>query len=38
MRVRGYRIFYIDEESSIKDLVELIESTTAVRMALVIKK
>ena len=37
MRVRGYRIFYIDEESSIKDLVELIESTTAVRMALVIK-
>lgn len=37
MRVRGYRIFYLDEESSIKDMIELIERTTAVRMALVIK-
>lgn len=37
MKVRGYRIFYIEEDASIKDIIDLIESTTAVKMALVIK-
>lgn len=37
MRVRGYRVFYIDQQSGIKDLIELMEKTTAVRMALVVK-
>ncbi|MFW6022202.1 MAG: baseplate J/gp47 family protein [Halanaerobiaceae bacterium] len=37
MKVRGYRVFYIDSESGIKDLIELVKGTTAVKMALVIK-
>ncbi|MFP4662459.1 MAG: baseplate J/gp47 family protein [Halanaerobiales bacterium] len=37
MKVRGYRVFYIDNESGIKDLIEILKHTTAVKIALVIK-
>ncbi len=37
MKVRGYRVFYIDHESGIKDLIEIIKNTTATKLAFVIK-
>lgn len=37
MKVRGYRVFYIDQGSGIKDLIDLMENTTAIKMALVVK-
>ncbi len=37
MKVRAYRVFYIDHQSSIKDLIDIIKNTTAVKLALVVK-
>ncbi|MFP4017248.1 MAG: hypothetical protein ACLFUI_09475, partial [Halanaerobiales bacterium] len=37
MKVRGYRVFYIDNESGIKDLIEILKRTTAVKIAFVVK-
>ncbi|MEJ6950028.1 baseplate J/gp47 family protein [Natronospora cellulosivora (SeqCode)] len=37
MKVRSYRVFYIDQESGIKEVIDLLKTSSAVKMALVIK-
>lgn len=37
MKVRGYRVFYIDEEEGVRDLIELIRTTPVDKLALVIR-
>ncbi|MFW5981582.1 MAG: baseplate J/gp47 family protein [Halanaerobiaceae bacterium] len=37
MKVRSYRVFYIEHEAGIKELIDLLKSSSAARMALVIK-
>jgi len=37
LKVRSYRVFYIDHQSGINDLIETIKNTTAVKLALVVK-
>lgn len=37
MKVRGYRVYYIDQAEGVNDLITLIKETTAKKMALVIK-
>lgn len=36
MEVRGYRVFYVDPEEGVNDLIELIKTTTADRLAMVV--
>lgn len=36
MEVRGYRVFYIDQKENIDDIVNLLETTTARKLALVV--
>lgn len=37
LKVRGYRVFYIDEEEGVRDLIELIRTTPVNKLALVVR-